>query len=93
MSKVTLSGYIVVPDADLAAVEAELPRHIENTRKERGCLRFEVTRDDTDRNHFRVFEEFVDPAAFRQHQQRVAGSRWGEISRNVIRHYQVEGLE
>lgn len=42
MSRVILEGYIVVPENDLAAVSAELATHIELTRKEEGCLQFDV---------------------------------------------------
>lgn len=93
MSKVILSGYILVPDADLAVVEAELPRHIENTRQESGCLVFEVVRDEANPNRFEVYEEFTDQRAFEHHQQRVGRSRWGQVTSNVARHYQIEGLD
>ena len=92
MSKVTLQGHIVVPDSDLTAVEAALPAHIALTRQEAGCLIFEVGQDPTDRRRFRVYEEFVDRAAFELHQQRVKNSPWGQITRNVARYYQVSGL-
>ena len=92
MSKVVLSGHIVVPESDLAAVLAELPTHIELTRQETGCLMFEVTQDPDDEHKFHVYEEFTDPSAFRHHQARVGASEWGRVATNVARHYQVEGL-
>jgi len=54
MSKVILEGYIVVPDADLLRVQAELPNHIALTRKELGCLVFNVSQCKVHRNRFRV---------------------------------------
>lgn len=90
---VILKGYLIVPDADLPAVLAELPHHIDATRQEEGCLIFEVSRDDDDANRFNVYEEFVDSAAFAVHQSRVSRSPWGEISKNAERHYQVFGLK
>lgn len=87
--KVILFGHIVVPESDLAAVMAELPRHVALTLDEEGCLRFEVVQDPDDEHVFKVYEEFVDPAAFEAHQRRVSTSDWGKITANVERHYAV----
>lgn len=92
MSQVILSGFIKVPPDDLAAVSAALPRHIELTRAEPGCLEFEVTSPATDPARFDVSETFVDAAAFRHHQQRVINSAWGQCTQNVERHYEITGL-
>lgn len=89
MSKITLQGYIVISDDDLARVKAEIPRHIELTKKEEGCLVFRVSQDQESKNTFNVYEEFVDRGAFEAHQQRVKSSRWGKIAANVERHYQI----
>lgn len=89
MPKVTLEGYIVVSDADLASVEAGLTEHIELTRKEEGCLVFNVSQGAENRNTFNVREEFVNRAAFETHQRRVKNSRWGQTTANVERHYHV----
>jgi quinol monooxygenase YgiN len=90
LSKVTLKGYILVPDADLPAVRNELARHIAMTREEAGCLVFEVSQDEDNRNRFNVYEEFRDRSAFRFHQARVSGSEWGRITASVERHYRIE---
>lgn len=87
MSKVTLQGHIVVPEDDLAHVQAELPRHIELSKKEEGCLVFLVSQDEKHRNIFNVYEEFVDRAAFDAHQARVKSSVWGKVTANVERQY------
>ena len=79
----------MVPEADLASVTAELPRHIELTRKEAGCLLFQVTPDAEDHRIYHVYEEFADSEAFEAHQARVRHSRWGEVTANVERHYEV----
>lgn len=89
MSKVTLQGYIIVSDDDLASVQAELPKHAELTQKEDGCLIFRVSQDSENQNVFNVYEEFVNRVAFEEHQQRVRNSRWGKIAENVKRHYQI----
>ena len=80
-NKVVLKGYIIVPDSDLAVVKTELPVHIELTRKEDGCLVFEVTQDEIENNKFHVYEEFISEAAFTNHQQRVRSSKWGSITK------------
>ena len=89
MSKVTLHGHIVVSDNDISAVQAELPKHIELTRQEDGCLVFQVTQDPERKNIFNVYEEFIDSDAFDIHQARVKSSRWGQVTLNVERHYAI----
>ena len=85
MSKIILEGHIMVSDADLPAVKAELPIHIQ----EEGCLRFDVTQSPGTGNVFFVSEVFIDQAAFEAHQRRVRLSDWGRVASNVERHYQV----
>lgn len=93
MSKVVLSGYISVPESDLHQVNAALPEHIRLTRAESGCLVFDVTECSHDTTRFEVHEEFENEAAFKYHQERVASSPWGTCTKNVKRHYQIEGLD
>jgi quinol monooxygenase YgiN len=92
MNKVVLKGYITVPDSDLATVKAELPVHIDLTRNEAGCLVFEVTQDAIENNKFHVYEEFVSEGAFKNHQQRVRSSKWGSVTKNIERNYEITGL-
>lgn len=87
MSKVILSGYIIVPDNDLVSVKQALEKHAQLTLEEAGCLVFEVVKDASDPNRFTVYEEFIDQAAFEHHQARVRVSHWGEVTMNVERHY------
>ncbi|MGP9676669.1 MULTISPECIES: putative quinol monooxygenase [unclassified Halomonas] len=89
MPKVTLKGFIEVPARDLEVVEDELVIHRQLTLEEPGCITFKVTQDKTDPCRFDVYEEFIDRKAFEQHQQRVASSDWGKLTRNVKRHYDV----
>ena len=90
--KVTLTGYICVPEADLQQVLAALPEHVKLTKAEIGCKHFSVEQRKDDPYVFDVDEAFVDAEAFRLHQERVAESHWGRVTVNVQRHYQVEGL-
>lgn len=89
LAKISLKGYIIVPDSALEAVNAELPFHIESTRKESGCLVFNVTQDNQHRNRFNVYEEFVDRAAFDHHQSRAGESKWAKVTSEVERHYEI----
>ena len=90
MSKVVLSGHILVPEEDLVAVRNALPLHCELTKAEPGCLTFSVDEDANVVGKFNVYEEFRTRQDFESHQQRVASSDWGAISRNVERFYTVE---
>ena len=90
LPKVILRGYVVVPREDLEAIKRELPIHIENTRKEEGCLIFDVIQENEHSTRFNVHEEFIDKESFQVHQERVRNSNWGKISRNIERHYHIE---
>ena len=92
MTLVTLCGHIKVPITALEAVRAELPNHIALTRSEPGCLRFEVEVDPTDPTVFHVNEEFSEPLSFTNHQERVRSSKWGAITANVERFYEITGM-
>jgi len=93
MEKVILNGHIIVPDSDITAVQAELPTHIELTKQENGCLIFNVTQDKHNANRFDVYEEFIDKQSFSAHQSRVKSSKWGSVTLNVERHYEIKGLD
>ena len=92
MSGIHLSGTLVCRAAREAAIVAScLPEHVQLTRAERGCVSFEVA-PAADPFVWTVEERFVDAAAFRAHQQRVAGSAWGRATTGIERRYEVEGL-
>ena len=89
MTNLILSGYIEVPADILDAVRAELPRHIELTLAEDGCIVFKVEEDEETPGRFSVYEEFSSREAFELHQHRAAASRWGEVTAGATRHYSV----
>lgn len=91
MSKITLKGFIIVPEDDIENVLSELPTHIELTRKEHGCLVFSVTQDEHDIHKFNVYEEFKNIETFEHHKSRVSNSLWGQITKNVERKYEIIG--
>ncbi len=86
---IILQGFIVVPDSDIEVVKSELIIHRRLTLKEAGCLVFTVIPDEFSPHKFSVYEEFVNQAAFSHHQARVKLSKWGEVTKNVERHYQI----
>ena len=90
MNKVTLSGHILVPPADLPKIRAALPDHIEKTRAEAGCIVFTVEENQCEAGRFDVYEEFESKEAFEAHQTRARESDWGRVAKNVARHYSVE---
>lgn len=87
MSKVILSGYILVEQSELTTIKEVLSTHIELTKNEPGCIVFEVSQDSEQMNRFNVYEEFTDDTSFKAHQSRAANSKWGEVTVNVERHY------
>jgi len=89
MAKVILQGHIIIRDIDLSVVTYELTRHIELTRKEVGCVVFDVSPDQKNKNIFHVYEEFINRDAFEKHQRRVKQSRWGQVTADVERHYKL----
>lgn len=91
MAKVILRGFIVVSEDDIANVLNELSTHIGLTRKETGCLVFNVTQDEHNIYKFKVYEEFKNRESFELHQSRVRNSVWGKITKNVERKYEIIG--
>ncbi|TWU54867.1 DinB superfamily protein [Rubripirellula tenax] len=89
---ITLTGYIIVSEEEIAQIREALPKHIDATRAESGCLRFDVNESEHERGRFDVYEQFRDRESFEQHQARAKASEWANISRNVERHYTVSGM-
>lgn len=93
MTKITLSGHIIVPTQDLQSVRDALVEHIALTRAEDGCIVFDVNEHSEQAGRFDVYEEFIDSNSFAAHQARVRDSHWGKVSINVSRHYTIVGLD
>lgn len=91
MSSVRISGQLICAAPEEAdAVRRHLPRHVELTRAEPGCVAFDVCPTD-DPWVWQVHEEFVDGAALEAHQRRVAASEWGSATTGIKRRYCVDG--
>ena len=92
MSDVHLIGQLVCATVEEArVVSLHLPRHIELTRAEVGCISFDVT-PTGDPLVWAVDERFADQRVFELHQRRVAGSDWGRATVGITRSYSIEGL-
>lgn len=90
MSAIELSGRLTCANGDEAdIVRQHLPQHIELTRAEPGCLRFDVE-PTANPLIWTVRERFVDQAAFDAHQSRVRASDWGRVTSGIARDYVVE---
>ena len=91
--KVVLTGYIKVPLAELENVTKHLASHIETTRDEPGCIEFNVEQREENPCIFDVYEEFEDSNSFIAHQGKIKNSLWAEVTKNVERVYQIDGLK
>ncbi|TAM68408.1 MAG: antibiotic biosynthesis monooxygenase [Microbacteriaceae bacterium] len=85
MSQIKLAGHLLCANAgEASTVASHLPRHIELTRAEPGCLSFDVQPTD-DPFVWTVAERFTDQTAFSAHQARVRASEWGRATAGIVR--------
>ena len=89
MSKVILKGQLRIPDDDLTTVLDALPEHMALTKKEPGCLVFEVKQHSENANILEVYEEYESREAFTRHQVRTQASMWWEITQHCERQYTI----
>ncbi|WOI35820.1 antibiotic biosynthesis monooxygenase [Alteromonas sp. CI.11.F.A3] len=87
--KVTLKGFIDVPESELTLIKRELEVHTKLTQEEKGCITFSVVQDENIPTRYEVYEEFNSQEDFDFHQSRVQNSNWGKVSKNVKRNYQI----
>jgi len=86
---VILTGQLVCTNDEEAVIVARcLPRHVQLTRAEPGCISFVVRRIGS--LIWQVDERFVDAKAFESHQKRSAGSDWGRATVGIERRYTIE---
>nr|WP_275901874.1 antibiotic biosynthesis monooxygenase [Brevibacterium zhoupengii] len=78
-------------DEENAAVVELLPRHIELTLAEPGCVSFAVEQSD-DPWIWDVTECFKDARSYDLHQARVQASEWGHATADIERSYTISGL-
>ena len=89
MGRVHLSGFIDIPESHRETVGPHLRRHIDLTRAEPGCVRFEVVALPDIPGRYSVSETFADRAAFDAHQDRVRTSDWGTFTAGFHRDYEI----
>ena len=84
---IELTGHLICATQEQAEiVRIHLPRHIDLTRAEPGCVRFEVT-PTSDPLVWQVHEVFSTRVAFEAHQRRVRDSEWGRATVGIERDY------
>lgn len=89
MGMITLTGYIAVPDQDIAMVQAHAPEHTRLSLEEDGCLEFNLNVDPTNPNKYLVDELFKDRAAFDVHSKRAKASEWGKATAHLERNFKI----
>ena len=84
---VALNGRLICADAaQMMTALSLLPGHIEASRAEPGCLRFDLWQDDNPLI-WHLAELFADETAFAAHQARTADSAWGRDSAGIGRDF------
>ncbi len=84
---IELTGHLFcATQAQAEIVRIHLPRHVELTRAETGCVRFEVT-PTSDPLVWQVHEVFSSRVEFEAHQRRVRDSEWGQVTAGIERDY------
>lgn len=92
MDHIFLTGQLICQgEYETLIVTEFLPRHVELTRAELGCISFEVNPTD-DPLVWEVSECFQDAVSFEAHQARVRSSDWGRATAGIKRSYSVSGL-
>ncbi len=92
MNNIILTGQLICQNDDETAVVTELlPRHLELTLAESGCISFAVEQSDNPWV-WDVSESFQDARSFELHQARVKASEWGRATADIKRSYSVSGL-
>jgi len=78
-----LAGHIDVPPKRRTIIKEALPRHIKLSRREAGCLRFDITEDPQLAGRYHLVEVFKHKAAFETHKKRSAASDWSEAAQGI----------
>lgn len=87
--RIKLTGYLDVPAQRWDEVMQALAVHIDLTRAEAGCIKFDVTPCDTVEHRLLVSELFTDQPSFDAHQVRAKASDWAKASEGIPRLYEI----
>lgn len=86
---IKLTGRLVCKSAkEVELVRQYLPEHKKLTKKETGCVSFEVTQT-TNPLIWKVEELFTNQATFDAHQKRTRASVWGKETSEIAREYEI----
>jgi len=80
---VCLAGHIDAAPKRRAIIKEALPRHIKLSRREPGCLRFDITQDEPFTGRYHLVEVYKNKAAFEAHKKRSAASDWAEAAQGL----------
>lgn len=90
---IKLTGRLVCKSAEEAdLVRQYLPEHKQLTRKEIGCVSFEVN-ETADPLVWTVEELFTNQSTFDAHQKRTRASVWGRETSAIAREYEISEIE
>lgn len=87
--RIQLDGHVDVPAERWDTVLEALKDHIALTRKEPGCITFNVTPCNQVAHRLLVHEMFQDQQAFDAHQTRAQSSPWAKITAGLPRDYTI----
>ncbi|SFU21489.1 Quinol monooxygenase YgiN [Kosakonia arachidis] len=84
---IKIKGHLICKNSEETdLIRQLLPEHTRLTKKEAGCISFDVT-ETTDPLIWKIEEFFKDKTAFDNHQKRTLASAWGKETSSIIRDY------
>lgn len=88
-ARILVRGFITMPRDQIATVMRHLDEHVRLTRAEAGCLKFNANQDGAHPERINVDEAFVDRAAFEAHQARTGKSVWADVTKGMLRTFDI----
>jgi len=95
--KIDVVAHIHAAEGHIDAVRAALESFVEPTRKEEGCLRYDLFQDIGDPLKFTFIEEWASPAALEAHSKsehiaagrarmagKLSGPSWVQVARRIL---------
>lgn len=74
-----------VQEIYLTAFLSEIKSNAENSRKEAGCLRFDILQDRENKFKFMLYEVYVDAEALDAHRKTAHFARWRDVAVPMLR--------
>ncbi|MBI2686044.1 MAG: antibiotic biosynthesis monooxygenase [Acidobacteria bacterium] len=95
--KIDVIAHIHAGEGNEGVVREALESFVEPTRKEEGCLRYDLFQDVSDPLKFTFIEEWASPAALERHSQsahiaagrakmngKLAGPSWVQVAKRIL---------